>query len=345
MPDFSLLNKILDMNALKKHITKMTALVGVAATMLLAACQSTDPFDSGTGVPPTRSIPQLVSSDRNLSLLNQAVAKAGLAQTLSGQNLTVFAPTNAAFRAARIDSAFIANASQQAVAAVLNYHVMNTAVRSADIQAGINSTITTLGGTAYASKFNYSFPEGETATFGVAVNGSRVVRSDISATNGVVHIVDAVIVPPAGNIVQVAQADTSLRFLVAAVTRAGLVSALTAAGPLTVFAPTNTAFREAGFANEAAINAADPAVLGRILQYHVRAGRTFSTNFTPSFFNDPQGIKVPGKTRMLSGDSLSVSGSLQLRGIKNTSDANISRANISTTNGVVHIIDKVLLPQ
>lgn len=322
-----------------------TALLILGALLALTSCKNVDPFGDPTPAPATKSIVEIVTTDRNFSRLAQAVTRANLASALSGTNLTLFAPNNAAFASAGIDSVAIARMDVATLTAVLRYHVLSTAVRSADIPVGINRETATLGGAAYISKFNFGTPA-------VGVNGVRVTLSDIAATNGVVHIIDNVLIPASGNVVSLVQGNPNFTFLLAAVTRAGLAADLSGPGPLTVFAPTDEAFRTTTpFKTIAAINAATPAALAAILRYHVTAGRVYSTNFVPEAFPVQGGIVVsdnaskPGKIPTLAGSSVNVSGDLKLTGIGNGTDAaNITRANISVTNGVVHIIDRVLLP-
>jgi uncharacterized surface protein with fasciclin (FAS1) repeats len=114
-----------------------------------------------------------------------------------------------------------------------------------------------------------------------------------------------------------------------------VATALSAAGPLTVFAPTNQAFINANFATIASIQAADPATLTRILTYHVIAARVLSSDLTES-----------ATPTTLNGGTVTItlSGGAKVKGIGNTTASNITSADIITTNGVVHVIDQVLLP-
>lgn len=318
----------------------------IAATGLLMGCEKTDPFDSASTTPAPKSIVDLITSDRNFSRLAQAVTKANLASSLGGANLTVFAPNNAAFAAAGLDSAAIAKADPTALGNILKYHLLNTTVRSSDIPVGLNKETATLNGTAYVSKFNFGTPA-------IAVNGVRVTLADVVATNGIVHVVDNVLMPPTGSIVDAVSGNPNFTFLLAAVTRANLASALAAAGPLTVFAPTNDAFiNTTPYKTIAQINAAAPADLAAILTYHVTPGRVFTTNFVPEAYPVTGGIVVsgdatkPGKLTTLAGKTINVSGDLKLTGLGNGTDAaSITKANTTISNGVVHAIDRVLLPQ
>lgn len=291
--------------------------------------------------PVQRNITETVVNDPQLTLLEAAVVKAGLANTLATTaNLTVFAPDDAAFKMVDLNGDGTADLDTEAkinalnaegvalLKAVLQYHVLGMKVMAADVPAGPNAPLTTLSGQqAFATR----------NTAGVFINGVKVKKADIGATNGVIHIVEKVLMPPAGNIVQTAVANPNFTFLVAAVQRAGtdVVNALSAAGPLTVFAPTNQAFINAGFANIAAIQAADPATLKPILLNHVVAARVFSSDLTEGAQPTTAG---GGKL------TITLSGGAKVKGNGNTTASNIVATNIVTTNGVIHVIDQVLLP-
>jgi len=173
------------------------------------------------------------------------------------------------------------------------------------------------------------------------IKGTQVIVADVKAANGVIHVIDNILMPPAGNIVATALGNKDFTYLVAAVLRASQGSTNVAAllsgnGPLTVFAPVNQAFIDAGFATIADINAADPDVLTSILAYHVVAGRVFSSDLTNN-------MSVP----MLAGGNtiITLNGGAKILGEGNGMDAhNIIKTNIVTTNGVIHVIDGVLLP-
>lgn len=330
------------MNQQLKALTYST----LSGLFCLTGCDKKDPFDGGSVAPASKGIVEIVTGDRNFSRLAQAVTKANLAGSLGGANLTVFAPSNAAFAAAGLDSAAIAKADPTALGNILKYHVLSTAVRSSDLQTAINKETPTLNGPAYVSKFDFGTPA-------IAVNGVRVTQADITATNGIVHIVDNVLMPSSGTIVDVVRGNPNFTFLLAAVTRANLATTLSGAGPLTVFAPTDDAFKTTTpYKTIAQIEAAAPADLAAILSYHATPGRIFTTNFVPEAYPVSGGIvvssdaKKPGQITTLAGGKVNVSGDLKLTGLGNGTDAaNITKANILTSNGVIHIIDRVLLPK
>ncbi len=300
------------------------AIVLAAVAVISTACKKDDEATPQT-------ITDIVLANNDFTLLRAAVQRAGLADALRSGSLTVFAPNDAAFRASGFADVAAINAAPVAtLTAILQYHVLGARTAASAIPTAENTQVTTLGNVpAFITK----------NAAGVSVNGVRVIQPDVDAANGVIHVIERVLMPPAGNIVQVAQGNPAFSLLVAAVLRASqgttnVVQALSGAGPITVFAPTDAAFQAAGFANVAAINAADPAALTRILTYHVVQGRVFSTNLTA------------GNVPTLQGGSVTVALSpVSVRGNGNGGTAsNVTSANIVATNGVIHVIDRVLLP-
>jgi len=304
----------------------MVTLLSVFALALTAACD-----DNDDNAADAKTITQIVVDGADFTLLEAAVVRAGLADALSTGSLTVFAPTDAAFRAAGFANVDAINSTPVAtLQAVLQYHVIGSKINAAAIQSGDNQATKMLSNVdAFITK----------NAAGVSINGATVTQADVSASNGVIHVINAVILPPSVNIVGLASANANLSYLVAAVTRAGsgVVNALTAAGPLTVFAPTNAAFQAAGFPTIASIEAADPATLAGILTYHVVGARAFSTNLT----NGAELTTVQGGKAKIT----IAAGAVSVLGKGNGANAsNVSIANLLATNGVVHVIDRVLLP-
>ncbi|WP_285008584.1 fasciclin domain-containing protein [Pedobacter faecalis] len=300
-----------------------------SAAVLLVSCKK----DDDRVVVPDTSIAAIVSANSNFSLLKTALVQAGLTEALSGTgNFTVFAPNNAAFAAAGLDTeAKIKAVPVENLKKILLYHVLGQRVPASAIATASNTQVKTYNDlTVYVTK-NSS---------GVFVNGAAVTQADVAASNGVIHVINMVLMPPSGNIVEAAQGNANFSFLVAAVLRASqgstnVAQVLSGAGPLTVFAPTNQAFINAGFASVAAIQAADPAVLTNILTYHVVPGRVLSSDLTEG-----------AKPVTANGASLTVtlSGGAKVKGNSNTTASAITSANMLTSNGVIHVIDQVLMP-
>jgi len=288
-------------------------MLSLAGLMTLASCNKDDESDMA---PAAKSINAIVNSDTNFSILKAAIAKAELGSALETGSLTVFAPDNAAFAATGIDLSVINAASKGFIDSVLKYHVVGAKVLSSGVPA--SDTVKSLLGTnIYASKNSN----------GVFVNGIKVKAADVSASNGVIHVISKVMIPPTKNIAQLVSADTDLSSLLGLVAGYGLAPAVSGSGKLTVFAPTNAAF--------AAITLPDTAAVIAILTSHI-----IGTNVFASDLINGDSAKTLNNNFLLIGlNPPSVK-------IKTSSEpvSNITADDIIATNGVIHKIDKVLLP-
>jgi transforming growth factor-beta-induced protein len=292
----------------------------IAASLLLTACNDEDE----TPVMESKNIVEVAADAGNFSLLIEAAQKAGLAEFLSTENnLTVFAPTDAAFAAllsdlglSSLDDVPVADLTQ-----ILTYHVIGAKVMSTDLSTGYVPTLASFDSNSVSMYVTI----GNT----VSINGSvSVTTADVEAENGVIHVVDKVILPP--TVVNIALANENFTTLVQAVVKAGLVDALSADGPFTVFAPTNAAF-DALFA-QLGISGIDDLTAEQlipILTYHVVPGNVVSTELSN------------GEVATLNGQNLSVDLSA---GVK-INESEVIAADIQGANGVVHVIDQVLLPE
>ncbi len=308
-----------------KRIGAMT--LATALFISFTGCEDDDPAPLQQD-----DIVAIVVNNPDFSYLEAAVLRAGLADTLKTQGLTVFAPTNAAFVAAGFPTeAAITAADVNVLKAVLRYHVLTSIVKAADVPAGPNAEVTTYGGGKIFATRNAS---------GVFINGIKVDQADLSAKNGVIHVINKVLLPPAANIAGVAIANPNFARLVQALTKTGLVPAVNGADVRTVFAPTNAAFVTAGFDSTAIANAdaATVTALSDVLKFHVLNGRAFSSDITNG---GTAATLLTGKsiTFAINGASITAKGAGN-----GTNSALISPANIMATNGVIHVIDRVLLP-
>ncbi|MET3114977.1 putative surface protein with fasciclin (FAS1) repeats [Pedobacter sp. CG_S7] len=281
----------------------------------------------------SKNIVEIISSTPNFSLLKTAVVHANLTKVLSGKGkFTVFAPDNDAFIQAGFDTdAKIKAVPAETMVKILMYHVVGQEIKSTAIATAANTPVKS------AADLNVFVTKNAS---GVYVNGAKVTQADMMASNGIIHTINNVLMPPAGNIVEAAQGNTNFTYLVEAILRASegttnVAQVLSGAGPFTVFAPTNQAFITAGFPTIAAINAADPATLTNILTYHVVAGRIFSSDLVEG--SKPATVNSATLTITLTDGA-------KVKGNTNTTPSNITSANMVTTNGVIHVIDQVLLP-
>lgn len=286
----------------------------------------------------TNSITDIVVSGSSFTTLESAVIKANLQGTLSGPGpYTVFAPNDAAFTASGITATVLNSLTPAQVKDILLYHTISSKINAADVPAGPNAKVITAGGDSIFVTRNEK---------GVFVNGIKVNAADIAADNGVIHGIEKVLIPAAGNIVETAVAS-KLDSLVKAVTIAtsapggdpNLAATLSNA-KLTVFAPTNSAFTQLlGALNLNRIEDIPVGTLLAVLRYHVVGGRAFSSDL------------ANGNLSMLAGGNTTInlsngnSGGPTLTGNGNNGNkSNITATNIVSRNGVVHVIDRVLLP-
>lgn len=259
------------------------------------------------------------------STLVSALEAADLVGALKGAGpFTVFAPTDEAFAALPEGALEGLLADSQALSDVLLFHVVPGKVMAADVADGL--TADTLEGTPVT----FAIVDGKPT-----VNGANIVSTDIEASNGVIHVIDAVILPEAEtaamakDIVDTAIEAGSFSTLVAAVQAAGLVDALKAEGPFTVFAPTDDAFAQVPAETLEAL-LADPEALGEILLYHVVPGKVMAADLSDGLTAATlQGAPV---TFSLTADGAKVN------------DANIVATDVEASNGVIHVIDAVILP-
>ncbi|MBA4217886.1 MAG: fasciclin domain-containing protein [Proteobacteria bacterium] len=299
--------------------------IGLLATALVAC------GGGGDGGKP--NIVQIAQYDARFSILAEAVVAADLAATLSGTGpYTVFAPTNDAF-AALLAELNLSKAqllgNKALLRSVLQYHVVGAKVAKADVPLG--KAVTTLQG----GIFKVDSVSGSLTITDGRNRSSRIIQTDVQASNGIVHAVDKVLLPADKTIVQTAQALPQFSILVEAVVAAGLQNALSAPGPLTVFAPTNDAFAalltELGISKSALL--ANVPLLTKVLTYHVVSGRVLKAD-------------VPLNTAIttLQGDSFSVDASLAITD-QRARKANLTATDVLASNGVIHVVDKVILPK
>jgi len=249
----------------------------------------------------------------NFSKLAAALTSAGLVDALKGAGpFTVFAPDDAAFAAFETaNPGVLAGLSNAALTEILTYHVVaGAAVASKDLKD--EQVFTTLSGS----------PVLVDTTGGVKVDDATVTTADVVASNGVIHVIDSILLPPKDDIVATAIAAGTFTKLAGALTSADLVTTLQGKGPFTVFAPT-----DAAFAKLTSVPTGD--LLKNVLLYHVLAGAVGSGD-----------LKAGPVPTQLAGKNLTVS----LTGGVKINDSKVTTAKILAKNGVIHVVDTVLIP-
>ncbi len=281
----------------------------------------------GCATPAPKTVADVVVGSDNHSTLEAAVTAAGLVETLSGEGpFTVFAPTDAAFAAlpAGALDALLADPSGD-LTQILLYHVVSAKALSTDLKDG--QVISTVNGKELTVSVNEQ---------GILINGIKVSTADIAAKNGVVHVLDAVLLPPAppapsNTVVDVIVNSENHNTLEAAVVAAGLVETLNGAGPFTIFAPTDAAFAALPAGTVETLLKDPSGDLTKILLYHAVGAKARSTDLS-----NGQSIAT------IHGASVTVT--INTDGVF-INNAKVTVADVETTNGVVHVIDAVLLPK
>ena len=316
----------------QRSFPRRSFLAAAAAVPFLAACGGDD-----DDPPAPVSVLDTAKGDARFSTLVAAIEAASLTSALSGTGpYTVFAPTNDAFAKLLAEL----GVTQQALladttllSAVLQYHVLGSRVASSAVQAG--KPITPLAGgyfKATSSTAGLGFQDGRNRT-------GRITQVDVNATNGVIHVLDTVMLPADLTVVGVAQAAAAqatpeFSILVEAVVAANLADTLSGTGPFTVFAPTDAAFAalltELGVTKEALL--ADTALLTSVLTYHVVPSLVLAADV-------PFGTPVT----TVEGGTFTVASTLAITDGRNRT-SNITTTDVFASNGVIHVIDKVILP-
>lgn len=289
----------------------------------------------GTSTATVVATAAFVAAQDNLNFLEAAIARAGLTDEVNKSGLTLFAPTDDAFRAAGYASAAAVSAAPAAdLQRILRYHIVGSIIDLPAFPTNVNTSYQTNLANARISVY-------KTSNVDVSVNTAKITQGNNPTTGSVVHIINQVLMPPTANSSDQAKANNELTFFVAAIGRAGaatmaLYNDNTTSG-ITIFAPTNAAFKAAGYADEAAIQAADPAKLASILKYHVLTNRVFSQTFR----NGTDVVTAEGNTVRInvSGGKVTITG----KG-NGANAANMLTADIVTSNAVIHVIDRLLLP-
>ncbi|GAA4402416.1 hypothetical protein GCM10023187_17480 [Nibrella viscosa] len=295
--------------------------------LLLTGCQPTDNAQPKT-------IADIILENNEFTLLRTAMLHGGMADALKGANLTLFAPNDAAFRASGLaDPAAVTALPADSVRRLIQYHVLGGRIMSTDVNlpGGTNQGVVTAGGaTVFLLKNNDQ----------LFLNGVKISQADRVAANGTLHVIDRVLNPSSGNLLTTAKAR-GLNLLVAAALRASstnpaLLSALTGADvQITLFAPSDAALRAAGY-TESSISTANPQTLAGLLSYHALPGVYFASQFPSGQLNT-----------LLSNNRVTVTtltNAVFVRGNRNPTSIPVRTADIVSNNGVIHIIDQVLLP-
>lgn len=306
---------------------------------------------------PTENIVEIASANNEVSTLVTAIQAAGLEGTLSGEGpYTVFAPNNSAFEDLPdgLLDALLQPENQQTLSQILTYHVVEgkmdaAAVTQAIQEGGGSAALTTVGGGTLTATI-----DNEVVILTDAQgNAARVLATDMKASNGVIHLISAVMLPqgvdpaallPAADIVSVAMSNEQFSTLVTAVQAAGLVETLQQPGPYTIFAPTNAAFEQLPEGTvETLLQPDNQSTLQGILTYHVVAGSVSAEDLLQAISDNGGSYTIS----TVNGASLtaSLSGNNVILTDAAGNQATVVSTDIAGSNGLIHVIDKVVMPE
>ncbi len=319
---------------MRSAITLSTLSIMSIAGLAVAQCDSAKQAQCESwDAPQARIVNTSLESDKdivatavaagNFKTLAAALQAAGLVEALQGKGpFTVFAPTDEAFAklpAGTVET-LLKPENKERLISILKYHVVPSRVLAKDVKAG---PVVTLEG----QRFDIT-----TTGNKVMVDQATVTATDVMAKNGVIHVIDRVILPSDKTIVATAVEAGSFTTLAKLLTAADLVSALEAKGPFTVFAPTDEAFAKLPKETlDSLMLPENKAQLTKILTYHVIPGRVFSD------------AAAKGATvKTLNGQEVTTRSESKNVMVGN---AKVISADIDAVNGVIHVIDTVLLPK
>lgn len=323
-------------NKIKNFLT--IPLLLLISSMLFVQCDKSDTVVTAD------NLDEYLSKNSDFSMFKAAITQAKLETFTKGPGpFTIFAPTNAAFTAAGYTSATIAAMDSITLTAlILNHFQISangvfTGRTSFEIPEGPNAPMTSISGYS-----NYSYKD--KATGNIYVSGALITQKDIMCSNGIIHKIDKVLLPPVSSISALLAANANYSLLVQAIAKTGLTSTFSPAtsAPATVFALTNATMTANGYDATTIAGLTGPALttLTNILKYHVVASRNFSIAMKAG---------ATLKTTYLNGTAptyltVSFASGVFVKGISNPSAFQLSPVDVVATNGVIHTVAGMLKP-
>ena len=286
----------------------------------------------------------IMSDNFDLTLFNVGLTYTHYSDTLLQPGpYTVLAPSDEAFEAAGYTNAVAVQAAGGLMNQIIGYHILRGTYQLNLLPYEFNQQIRTLDG-----DLMYVTHWVKNADTVITINGATIESLNLPASNGLIQVLNQVLSPALyDNVQEAITADSSLTYFNAALLQSGLLTTLQGAGPFTVFAPTNTAFRSAGFLTTDSINRTDPAVLTALLTYHILSGRRFvndyilttgATNTSVQGMLDSNNVTI----NLVAGSIPGSFSGITVQGSGNKTASNLIRQNVLAGNGVLHTIDQVL---
>jgi uncharacterized surface protein with fasciclin (FAS1) repeats len=318
-------------------------LVGLCfAGIILPACNKSNNSGTSSIDTTTSTITTILKGSANATFFYYAMTRTGLDSLFNSTDIfsifTVFVPTDNAFEVSGITKSILQAMPDSALRRLVLYVAIQKELLSYNVRNADQNYQTLDSETVFLTNNRNGF----------YINGIPVSQGDIKVKNGVIQFIwEAAPLPPAGDLLYLIHSDTTFTYLAVAMNRANTITATLGfpnfnyyfkgySGVLTLFAPTNQAFRSNGYPDTTFINMANPDSLFSLITYHVLPTRLFTSDIT-------NGQRFPTQL----GDSIqfSISGaSLQVIGNQNAVPANVLKTNITANTGVLFTIDQVLKP-
>ena len=309
----------------------------IASTLLLSAppsCTSSCTMSetlAGAVSSKAGDIVDVAGSAGDFSTLLAAAKAGGLVETLrSAGPFTVFAPTDAAFAKlpAGTVEMLLKPENKEALVGILTYHVVPGRLESGKVLK--TKTLDTVNG----QRAGISMKNGKPM-----IDGATIIATDVEASNGIIHVVDAVILPESKNVLEIAKGGTSFYTLAAAIEAADLASVLEGKGPFTVLAPTDEAFAKLPAGTlETLLKPENKDQLRNILLYHVIPGRVYADQVVKL-------KKAPTAAGVAAPITVTMSKDKKTGPVVRVGGGKVVKTDIDASNGVIHVIDTVILPQ
>jgi transforming growth factor-beta-induced protein len=321
---------------IKNRLMNVKSFFAIVMVGLIGAIGSSGCVKSNTppSNPNSYTITSIINTTSFAVILDSALYRTQLDTLFNNySSFTYFLTTDQEFSDAGITLTTIQNMPDSQIAKIVLYGAIAGQYTFTQLPVGPNAPMTTLSGDSIFITSNGS---------GVFVNGYQLASQNTLASNGEMFVVGKALLPPAGNFIQIATADTSLSYFVAAVARASMgdfnINTILSSGVYTVFMPTNAAFQAAGFTTIDEVNNAPSDSLAEILEYHILPKRAFTSDFVSQ---QSQATLLSGKSitwGLLGGTAYGVEGA------GNSGIIAITTPNIMAHNGVIHIIAGMLKP-
>ena len=309
----------------------------IASSLLVASppsCSSTCTMSetlAGAVSSKAGDIVDVASSAGDFSTLIAAAKAGGLVETLRSEGpFTVFAPTDEAFAklpAGTVET-LLKPENKDTLVAILSYHVVPGRLDSGKVLKSKN--LSTVNG----QRADIAMKNGKPM-----IDGATIIATDVDASNGIVHVIDSVIIPEPKNVLQVAKSGTSFYTLASAIEAADLVSVLEGKGPFTVLAPTDEAFAKLPAGTlETLLKPENKDQLRNILLYHVVPGRVYADQVVKL-------KKAPTAAGVAAPITVTKSKDKKTAPVVRVGGAKVVKTDIDASNGVIHVIDTVILPE